>query len=101
CGGVVSTTVTTCWQVALLEHESVAFQVRVAVRVEPHVAFVMVLTMVMETLVPLQTSVAEGGSKLQAVPHWTDLLATQVICGGVVSTTVTSCWQVALLEHES
>ena len=62
---------------------------------------VTVLSTVMVTLVPQQTSEAEGASKLQAEPHSTVLLVAQVITGGVVSTTVTVWLQVLLLPQQS
>jgi len=68
-----------------LPQTSVAFQVRVAEKVLPHAAFVIVLT----TLnVP---SLMAGASNVQAAPHSTVLFATQVIVGAVVSFTVTVC----------
>ncbi len=64
-----------------------AFQVRVAVKVLPQAALVMVLRIAM-VFVP-QVSVALGASKVQAAPASMVLLATQVIVGAVVSRTVT------------
>ena len=99
-GGVVSTTVTVWLQEALLEQQSVACHVRV-ITSEQALPLVVVLVTVMVTLVPQQTSEAEGASKLQAEPHSTVLLLEQVMTGGVVSTTVTVWLQEALLAHVS
>ena len=65
-GGVVSTTVTVWLQKAMLLQVSVAFQVRVALKVQPE-ALVTVLKMVMVT--PPQLSVALGGSNVHGSPH--------------------------------
>jgi hypothetical protein len=100
-GGVVSTRVTVCEQKELLLQESVACHERVALNVPPTRGFVTVLTSVMVTLVPSQTSKAEGISKLQAVAHSTVRLVPQVRTGGVVSTMVLVWLQKALLVHES
>jgi hypothetical protein len=86
-GAVVSTTVTVWLQVAWLPQASVARQVRVALKVLPQVRFVVVLTMAM-LFVP-QVSLAVGASNVHGVVHSTVLPPTQVITGGVVSTTVT------------
>ena len=91
-GGVVSTTVTVWLQVFELPQGSVATQVRVMICGQ--VPLVSVLRIVMAALTPLQTSLALGESKLQAVPHSTVLPAAQVRTGGVVSTAVTVCVQV-------
>src|SRR5438094_10172642 len=48
-----------------------------------------------------QVSLAEGGSKAQAVEHSTVLLGTQVMVGLVVSTTVTFWLQSAVLPQAS
>ena len=88
-GGVVSTTVTVWLHGEAFVQLSVARQVRVAVKVSPHCALVTVLTTVMVRLVPSQMSVPLGESKDHRVPHSMVLPATQVITGGVVSTTVT------------
>src|SRR5437764_10110266 len=85
-GGVVSTTFTVWLQSAWLLHASVARQVRVAVRVLPHCALVTVPRMLIVALP--QVSLALGASKFHATVHSTVLSATQVIVGGVVSTTV-------------
>src|SRR5437660_1418981 len=69
-GAVLSTSVTIWLQVALLEQQSVACQVRVISKEQP-VPLVVVPTMPMVTLVPQQVSEAEGASKLQAEPHST------------------------------
>src|SRR5262245_55784156 len=71
-GAVVSTTVTVWLHVELLVQGSVAFHVRV-MRVG-HAPFVTVSRTVTVTLVPLQTSLALGSSKLQIAPHSAVLL---------------------------
>src|SRR5438046_2266693 len=48
-----------------------------------------------------QVSLAEGGSKAQAVEHSRVLLGTQMIVGLVVSTTVTFWLQLAVLPQAS
>ena len=84
----MSTTVTVWLHWALLPQASVAFQVRIALKVLPQDAFVIVLAMVI-VLVPL-LSVAVGASNVQAVPHCTVLLMLlHVMTGAVVSTIVT------------
>jgi hypothetical protein len=88
-GGVVSTMVTVWLQVAMLEQQSMACQLRVITVVHGVGLAVRVPRTVMVTLVPQQTSEAEGASKSQTEPHSTTLLLEQVITGGVVSTTVT------------
>src|SRR5437867_85193 len=96
----MSTTVTSWLQVLLLPQQSVAAHVRLMSC--GHVpGFVTVLRIVMVTLVPQQASAAVGGSKPQGVPHSTVLLVAQVITGGVVSTTRTSCVQVMRLSQQS
>src|SRR5205823_5321486 len=87
-GGVVSTTVTVWLHCELLLQASVALQVRVAMKVFPHVALVTVPTMAIVAVGP-HTSVALGSSNVQPVPHSMLLPATHVITGGVVSITVT------------
>jgi len=82
-GGVVSTVAMVWLHCAVLPQASVALQVRVATNVLPHVALVVVLTMLI-AFVP-QVSVAVGAVKSIAVPHWLVTLAEQVITGGVVS----------------
>ncbi len=72
-----------------------AFQVRVALKVLPQAALVTVLSTV------TVASVALGASKVQALPHSTDLLATQVMTGAVVSVTVTVWLHWAALPHAS
>ena len=69
-----------------------ASQVRVYTR--GHTPFVVLLSTVITTFVPLQASKADGGSKLQIEPQTTVLSGTQVRVGGVVSTTVTAWLQV-------
>ena len=98
-GGVVSVIVTVWLHWALLPQASVAFQVRVALKVLPQPAFVIVLTT--EIVFVPQVSVAVGASKVQAVPSSTDLLVAQVIAGAVVSTTLTVWLHWALLPHGS
>ena len=66
---------------------SIAAQVRVAENVFPHSGLETVFRMMMR-FVPQASAGAEGASKVQALPHSTDLFVTQVIDGGVVSTTV-------------
>jgi hypothetical protein len=60
----------------VLLQQSIACHVRVIVR-EQKLPFVWVLRIVTEMLVPQQSSVALGGSKLQAEPHSTVLLVLQ------------------------
>ena len=48
-----------------------------------------------------EVSLAVGASKFQAVVHSNVLFGTQVIVGGVVSTSVTVWLQVAVLPQES
>src|SRR2546425_5123867 len=86
-GAVVSVTLTVWLHWELLPQASIARQVRVALKVFPHAAFVTVLTM--EMVVALHRSVAIGGSKSQALPCSTALLALQLMTGAVMSTTVT------------
>ena len=83
--------------------ESVARQVRVAVKLFPQkpTVFVTVLTMVMVTFVPSQMSLATGGVNAHGVPHSTMRLPAQAMFGGVVSTTVTDWLQVEMLVQES
>ena len=95
-GGMVSTTVTVWLHVAVLVQQSMACQVRVMFH--GHRPLVTVLTTAMVTLVPQQTSEAVGRSNDQFEPHWTVLLAAQVMTGGMVSTTrspsgcTSRCW---------
>src|SRR5436305_65673 len=98
-GVVVSTTVTIWVQVLLLRQPSVARQVRVALKVFPQSAFVMVPTMLME-FVP-QVSVAVGASNVQALPHSAVLFVEHVIVGGTVSLKVIVCTQLAALPQPS
>src|SRR5439155_23310346 len=100
-GGVWSSTVTVWLQSAVLPQASVARQVRVASKVFPQwpVLFVTELRMVMVTLP--QVSLAVGGSKDQALVHSAVLLGTQVMVGGVLSTTVTFWLQLAVLPQAS
>src|SRR5947208_4950629 len=100
-GGVVSTTVTFWLHSAKLPQASVARQVRVASKVLPQwsVKLVTVPRMVMVTLP--QVSLALGGSKDQVLVHSTVLLLTQVMLGGVRSSTVTFWLQSAKLPQAS
>ena len=83
----------------LLLHASVARQVRVATNPLPHdPALVTVLTIVMLLLL---RSVAVGASNVQALPNSTVLFVAQVICGAVVSTTVTTWLHWVKLLHAS
>src|SRR4029077_21052102 len=56
---------------------------------------------VIVTLVPSQTSLAEGGVNAKGMPHSTIRLSAQVMCGGVVSTIVTVWLQNAILVQVS
>src|SRR5438552_2397394 len=98
-GGVVSTSVTFWLHSAVLPQASVARQVRVASKVLPQwpVKLVTVLAMVRVTLP--QASLAGGGSKAQALVHSTVLLGTQVMVGGVLSSTVTVWLHSAVLPQ--
>src|SRR5438093_13293295 len=100
-GGVVSTTVTFWLQSAVLPQASVARQVRVVSdgRAPCPVRLVTVLRMVMVT-VP-QVSLAVGGSKVQVLVASTVLLGTQVMVGGVWSSTVTFWLHWAVLPQAS
>src|SRR5439155_515600 len=100
-GGVWSSSVTFWLQSAVLPQASVARHVRVASKVLPQwpAVLVTVLRMVMVT-VP-QVSLAVGASKDQALVHSTVLLGTQVMVGGVVSTTVTFWLHSAVLPQAS
>ena len=62
---------------------------------------VMLLKMVSVTFVPQQASKAVGGSKVQAVPHSTNLFEAQVMTGGLVSVMVTISVQKAVLVQQS
>ena len=83
--------------------ESVARQVRVAVKLLPQkpTVLVTVLTRVIVTFVPSQMSLATGGVNVHGVPHSTIRLPAQVRFGGVVSTTVMFWLQVEMLVQES
>ena len=88
-GALVTATV---WlHTALLLQQSKAAQVRVMNCGQA--PLVTVLRMTTRTLVQ-QASATVGGLKLHAEPRKTALLAGQVRCGGVVSTTVTVWVQV-------
>jgi hypothetical protein len=56
-------------------------------------ALVTVLTTVMKTFVPEQTSTAVGAVNAKGVPHWTIWSGAQTRSGGSVSTTVMFCVQ--------
>src|SRR5712691_668796 len=77
-----------------------AAQVRVAEKVLPQSALVVVVRMTMR-LVPHASAGALGGSKVQAVPHSTVLFVAQVMLGRVVSTTVTVWLHVFVLLQAS
>src|ERR1041384_3850452 len=97
-GGVESTMATVWVQIALMPHRSVALQARATNFGQ--LPLVIVLTTVMVTLVPDQSSNATGGVKLHAEPHCTPK-SVQNSCGGVVSTTVTCRVQVFVLPQAS
>src|ERR1051326_7406023 len=99
-GGVVSTTVTVWLHVLVLLHASIAAQVRVAEKVLPQSGLVVVFRMTMR-LGPQASAGALGSSNVPHVPHSTVLFVTQVIVGGVVSTTVTVWLHVFVLLHAS
>jgi hypothetical protein len=88
-GAVVSITVTVWLQRAAFVQASTASQIRIALKVLPQAALVVVLTMRSVTLLPSAMSVALGALKVQAVPHSMILSATHVRVGGVESITVT------------
>jgi hypothetical protein len=74
-------------QVALFEQQSVAFQVRVMVLVQPEI---LVTVPAMTTLTFWQqASETVGGVKFHWLPHWTVKLLAQVNSGGTVSIMVT------------
>ena len=98
-GGTKSTSTIVCEQNAVLLHESMAFHVRVALKVAPHSGFVTVFTTLMSTFVPSQLSLAVGASNCQFVPHATVRSGWQTTTGGVRSTTVTTWLHVARLVH--
>ena len=101
-GPVVSTTVTVWVQVLTLLQQSMACQMPFQTFVHKVTFVLLVLTNWIETLVPQQLSVADGGSKLHTVPHSTVLLLVQLSTGGAVSTVqVMSCVQVLLLPQLS
>jgi hypothetical protein len=88
-GGVVSTTVTVWLHNALFVQPSITRQVRVALYVLPHRAFVTVPTMVIATFVASHPSLAVGRVNVHPTPHSTTRLLAQVKTGGVLSMTVT------------
>src|SRR2546421_112590 len=89
-GAVVSVTVTFWLHVLLLPQPSVACQVRVALKVLPQPALVIVLETLRLTFVLPPLSVTIGSLNTQAFPHWTvRLVLLQIITGAVVSLTVT------------
>src|SRR5213592_1951898 len=92
-GGVVSTTSMLWLQVEIFVQESIARQVRVALKVLPQkpTLFVTVLTIWKITFVPSQISLGVGGMKTTGWPHSTWMLGMQLRVGGRVSTT-TMLW---------
>src|SRR3989442_414026 len=100
-GAVVSTTVTFWLHRALLPQASVASQVRVASKVLPQWPAVLVTVLTMALVAKPQVWLKVGASSVEAAVHSTVLLATQVMVGAVVSTTVTTWLQVLLLPQES
>src|SRR5438445_138631 len=100
-GGVWSSTVTVWLHSAVLPQASVARHVRVAAKVLPQWPTVLVTVLRMEMVTVPQVSLAVGGSKLQTLVHSTVLLGTQVMVGGVWSSTVTVWLQSAVLPQAS
>ena len=101
-GGLVSTTKIDWLHTAMLVHMSRTCQVRVALNVFGHdPALVTVVTMLMITFVPSQTSLANGGVNCQGKPHSTKRSSAQARFGGVVSTTVMVWLQKETLVHLS
>src|SRR5438477_9078892 len=100
-GGVRSSTVTFWLQSAVLPQASVARQVRVASKVLPQWPAVLVTVLRMVIVALPQVSLAVGASKDQALVHSTILLGTQVMVGGVWSSTVTFWLQSAKLPQSS
>src|SRR5207247_994916 len=88
-------------QSAVLPQSSVARHVRVASKVLPQwpVRLVTVLRIMMVALP--QVSLAVGGSKDQVLVHSTVLLGTQVMVGGVWSSTVPVWLHSAVLPQAS
>src|SRR6185436_12853809 len=97
-GGVVSTIVTVWLQVLVLPQQSLASQVRVTTCGQIPV-FVTVSTTAI-TFVQ-QLSLTVGASNVQFEPHSTVLFVAHVIVGGVLSTTETTCVQVAVIPRQS
>src|SRR5713226_8853286 len=98
-GGVVSTNVMCCTQVAMLPQASVAFQVRSIPGLPVQLPGVAASVEVIVTAPP-QLSVAVAVPVLAGAveaPHCTCLSGGQVITGGVVSTNVMCCTQVLML----
>lgn len=79
-GGVVSTTVTVCAQLAVKPLQSVTIQVRVMFFGQ--LPLVIVLRIINVLFVPQQALVVCGSSKLKGVLHWTVLLGGQMIVPG-------------------
>src|SRR5580765_4679558 len=98
-GGVVSTIVTVWLQVLVLPQQSLASQVRVTTCGQIPV-FVTVFSTTAITFVQ-QLSLTVGASNVQFEPHSTVLFVAHVIVGGVVSTTETTCVQVAVIPRQS
>jgi len=82
-----------------LPQASVARQLRVAAKVFPQRALVVVLRIV--TVALPHRSLAVGASNVQAVPHSMVLAGAQVIVGAVVSRTVTVWLHWAVLSQAS
>src|SRR6185436_7723333 len=97
-GGVVSTTVIVWLSVETLLQASIASQVRDAMRVPPHSAFVVPPTTPIVIFVPpLQPSKATGMSKSHGEPHSKLLFGTGAKTGGFVLLTVMVCAQVEVM----
>jgi len=98
-GGVVSCTRTSCVQMLLFVQQSSANQVRRMTC--GHVPLVTVPNTVRVTLEPQQASTAVGVPKVQEVPHSTIWSGGQMMTGGTVSLTVTTCVQTFVLSQQS
>ena len=90
-----SGTVMVCEQVAVFPQGSAACHVRVTVYPFA-ITFVVVLTTVIVTLVPLQPSLALGSVKLNGASHATVASGAHVIIGAVRSTMATTCVHIVL-----
>ena len=82
-------------------HKSLALQVRVTEKVEPHSALVRVETTAIVTLVPSARSNAVGALKSHSIPHLTARSGAHATEGGVVSITMTVWLQMLLLPQRS